>query len=94
MNNNTMDSPLSFIQLSSELASFAKNDCKAVKQEGGILRNNVLKQEQKKAFPNNLRSFLQIIPGNDICPDCSLRKSWKNFDSIEAAKEGNLRWAK
>ena len=94
-----MNSPhqcLSLLQLSSELASFEKNDSKSVRQKGGILRNNqvVKRREHKKPFPNNLKRFLQLIPGNNVCPDCSLRKNWKNLNSIEGGYGNFLSWAK
>ena len=60
---------------------------------GGILskqRNHLGRKNQDhnrifNQFPPSLLSFARLLPGNDICPDCSLR----------AAKVNNcLTWAK
>ena len=77
--------------LSTTLSSYAKLD--EERNEPKIL-------QKKKAFPKELRIFLQYIHGNGVCPDCELRRGCGGpapqefMTGLPIKKESNLTWAK
>lgn len=68
---------LSIHLLSSELASFARNHQSRnlnARPHSKTASSSTNDREERVMFPKSLRTFLRLIPGNDMCPDCSLRK--------------------
>jgi len=68
---------------SAELTKLSKYRGEAVSMTGGVVKTE---QRTFHCFPPNLLAFAKILPGNDTCPDCSLRK--------ELVINNVLTWAK
>lgn len=48
--------------------------------------------QKKKSFPKQLKLFLNLIPGNDVCPDCQLNAPFQMKRGLPS-KHSSLPWA-
>lgn len=68
--------PSSVNTISAEISSFCAYDFKETDRRVDPHRRLDVHTPCRNKFPSHLRSFVKfMIPGNDICPDCSLRSS-------------------
>ena len=70
-------------QISAELMKLSKSKSKGVSMTGGVVSQS---EQCQNEFPPNLLMFAKIIPGNNVCPDCSLRHNQAPNTGLSYAK--------
>ena len=80
----------SICDMASALSSFGSiEDC----DKGKDIEVQYKDMQKKKSFPNQLKLFLKLIPGNDACPDCQLHAPFQLKRGLPS-KHSDLLWAK
>jgi hypothetical protein len=84
--------------LSAQLSSYEKVDHLGSGHGRYDCPTNAEALMKKKPFPEKLNEFLKLIPGNEKCPDCDVRKEGigptNEFNNSLSPRVACLPWAK